>query len=635
VALMFNPSHLEFVDPVAMGRLRAKQDRAGDATREHGLLVLIHGDAAFAGEGIVQETLNLSELEGYQVGGALHVVVNNQLGFTTLPEQGRSTTYATDVAKMLQIPIFHVNGEDPEAVAQAVELALDFRREFRRDVVIDMYCYRRRGHNEADEPAFTQPQMYVAIKRKKNVRDDYLERLLKLDEVDLAEADRIAERSRARLEQEFAGSVAPPPEKPAASKSALGQLWKQYRGGRDRDVAEVETGVDRAALERLLARLATVPDGFKPHPKIARLLAARREMATGERPLDWAAGEALAIATLATGGHRVRLTGQDSERGTFSHRHAVLHDVTSGERLPVFAALTADQAPVEIVNSPLSEAAVLGFEAGYAVAFPDGLIAWEAQFGDFANAAQVIIDQFITSGEEKWRSLSGLVLLLPHGLEGTGPEHASARLERYLSLAAGDNIQVVSPTTPAQLFHCLRRQVVRPWRKPLVVMSPKSMLRHPRAISTLEELAAGRFQRILPDPEVAPDAVRRVLLVSGKLCYDLLEAREARGQPEVAILRVEQLYPLSFEELTAALAPYPADAPVAWVQEEPANMGAWPHVKLTFGDRLAAERGLALISRPAAASPATGSAASHKLEQSELIERALSPSGASDATDDH
>jgi 2-oxoglutarate dehydrogenase E1 component len=625
IALTFNPSHLEFVCPVAMGRMRAKQDRSGDTERRRGLLVLMHGDAAFAGQGIVQETLNLSRLEGYAVGGALHIVVNNQIGFTTPPEQARSTIYATDVARMLQVPIFHVSGENPEAVAQVVDLALDFRAEFARDAVIDMYCYRRRGHNEGDEPAFTQPLMTRVIERQRPVRERYLEHLLELGQLTRGEADAIAEGSRLRLEEELAAlhEGRPPAEPRAASTTELVRVWSRYRGGPDRDVPEVATGVPRARLAALLEGLARLPDGFAPHPKIARLLEQRRAMARGEVPIDWAAAEALALATLAAEGVRVRLSGQDSERGTFSHRHATLHDARTGERYVPLRHLAEGQGPVDIVNSPLSEAGVLGFEAGYAVACPDGLVIWEAQFGDFANAAQVIIDQFIASAEDKWRSLSGLTLLLPHGLEGTGPEHASARLERFLQLAAEDNIQVAQPTTPASFFHLLRRQVLRPWRKPLIVMSPKSMLRHPDAVSTLDDLAGGSFCRILPDEGESSRPVRRVLLASGKVYWDLRARREAQGARDVAILRLEQLYPLAAEELEAALGAYPDGTEAVWVQEEAWNNGAWTHVKLRYADVIGRRWPLRPVCREESASPATGSAASHRVEQRELIDRAF------------
>jgi 2-oxoglutarate dehydrogenase E1 component len=622
LSLCFNPSHLEFVNPVALGRLRAKQDRVGDSARERGMVLMIHGDAAFTGEGILQETLNLSMLPAYAVGGTLHVIVNNQIGFTTPPMQARSSRYATSLAKMLQVPIFHVNGEDPEAVAQVVRLALDFRARYRRDVVIDMYCFRRRGHNEGDEPSFTQPLMYEAIRKRKTVRQSYLDYLTKMGEVTRAEADRIADERRQMLERELSDARRNDADVPV--QPALRGIWSEYVGGDDADVPEVSTAVDKERISGLLERLATVPEGFDPHAKIARLLEQRREMASGARPLDWAAAESLAFGSLAEEGHPVRLTGQDSERGTFSHRHAVLHDVAQGTTWVPLQNLARDQAAVRIHNSPLSEAGVLGFEYGYSLDYPEALVAWEAQFGDFCNAAQVIIDQFLCSAEVKWQRLSGLVLLLPHGLEGMGPEHSSARLERFLTLAAEDNIQVVNLTTPAQLFHCLRRQVKRPWRKPLIVMSPKSLLRHPRVTSPLDELAEGRFHRILHDARgIRGEGVRRVLLCSGKVYYELDERRESAGLEDVAILRFEQLYPLQDDSIERALAPYPEDVPVYWVQEEPENMGAWPYLRLRFGESLHGRWRLRGIARPLAASPATGSSKWHKLEQEELVERAL------------
>jgi len=621
LTLSFNPSHLEFVDPVAVGRMRAKQDRRRDADRTRGLTILIHGDAAFAGQGIVQETLNMSELAGYATGGTLHVIVNNQIGFTTNPEESRSTTYATDVAKMLQVPIFHVNGEDPEAVAQVIHLAMDYRREFHRDVVIDMYAYRRYGHNEGDEPEFTQPRMYAAIKQRKSVRDGYLDHLLALGEVTQEEADRIARVRRERLERDL--SVARSPEYQPHGNALTGK-WAGYRGGDDAGVEEVDTGVASATLARLLDAQTRLPGGFTPHPKIARLLGQRREMAEGKRPLDWAAAESLAFATLAVEGHPVRLSGQDSVRGTFSHRHAAVVDVTTGERYFPVQHLAPDQARVEIVNSPLSEAGVLGFEYGYSLELPEALVLWEAQFGDFVNGAQVIIDQFIVSAEDKWERLSGLAMLLPHGFEGQGPEHSSARLERFLALAAQDNIQVIYPSTPGQYYHALRRQVVRPWRKPLVVMTPKSLLRNPQAVSTLEDLAGGRFRRVLPDASAAsPEAVTRVLLCTGKVYYDLARAREESGRRDVAILRLEQLYPLADETILHALEPYRAETPVLWVQEEPENMGAWRYLLARFGDRLLGRWPFSGLTRDASASPATGSAKSHALEQQQLLERAF------------
>ncbi len=620
LSLCFNPSHLEFVDPVAIGRTRAKQDRFGDTKRQHSMTLLIHGDAAFAGEGIIQETLNLSQLEGYKTGGTMHVVVNNQIGFVTSPTEGRSSTYATDVARMLQIPIFHVNGEDPEAVAFVVRLTMDFRLQFQRDVVIDMYCYRRRGHNESDEPSFTHPVMYRAIQDRKNVRDNYLDRLLQLGEIAREEAAQIAERQTKKLDEEL--SVARS-ERFAARPEAHPGVWKNYVGGRESEVAEADTTIDREKLAALLEAQTQVPADFGPHPKIHKLLEARREMAVGKRPLDWAAAEAVALASLAEAGYRVRLSGQDTARGTFSQRHAVLHDFRDGHSYTPLQHLSPGQAPVEIINSPLSEAGVLGFEYGYSLDCPNGLVAWEAQFGDFVNAAQVIVDQFIASAETKWNRLSGIVLLLPHGFEGMGPEHSSARLERFLELASANNMQIIQPTTPAQYFHALRRQVLRLWRKPLVVMTPKSLLRHPQAVSSLEECASGEFQRVIPDVQPDRPNVEGVLLCSGKLYYELDREREERARADVAIVRLEQFYPVPMEQLRAALAPYRDGTPVYWVQEEPENMGAWRFLLARFGGELFDRLPFSSVFRRASPSPATGSASSHKMEQKELLMQAF------------
>jgi 2-oxoglutarate dehydrogenase E1 component len=619
VSLTFNPSHLELVNPVAMGRLRARQDQAGDTWRARGLAILVHGDAAFAGEGIVQETLNMSTLSGYSVGGTLHVVVNNQVGFTTSPDEARSSIYATDVARLLDVPIFHVNGEDPEAVAQVVRLALDFRRAYARDVVIDMYCYRRRGHNEGDEPAFTQPVMYKAIEARQTVREGYLDFLLKMGGISKDQADEIAVRSRREFEEELVAARQEPPPAP----TGLRGRWAGYAGGPDSDVPEPDTGVDRVQLAGLLESLAHVPLDFHPHPKLLRLLEARNDMARGSRPLDWAAGELLAYATLAVEGSRVRLSGQDTRRGTFSHRHAVLYDVVDGHVYQPLQNLAQRQGPVEVRNSPLSETGVLGFEYGYSLDSPDALVLWEAQFGDFVNVAQPIIDQFLASAEAKWNRLSGLALLLPHGLEGQGPEHSSARPERFLQLAAEDNLQVVQPTTPAQLFHVLRRQVRRPWRKPLVVLTPKSLLRHPAVVSSLDDLATGRFQRILADDRPAGTATSRVLLCSGKVFFELQKARAERKRDDVAIVRFEQVYPLSNDAIAAALTQY-AGAQVAWVQEEAGNQGVAPTIRSRFCCGLPGGLTLTdIIARPDSASPATGSHRRHEEEQHELIARAF------------
>jgi 2-oxoglutarate dehydrogenase E1 component len=616
LSLCFNPSHLEYVSAVAVGRVRAKQDRTGDARRERGMALLIHGDAAFAGEGIVQETLNLSGLAPYRVGGTLHVIVNNQIGFTTCPDETRSTRYASDAAKILQIPIFHVNGDEPETVLQATKLALDYRRQFKRDAVIDLVCYRRHGHNEGDEPAFTQPLLYRAIARHPPVHDRYLRTLVAEKIVGEGDAKRSGTEYRTVLEQELSlaradSTVAPP--------QSFGGVWSGYLGGLEPQEA-YDTAVPQEQLATLLERQTEFPEGFHPHPKIARAGKLRREMAAGKRPLDWAAAEALAFATLAASGTRIRLTGQDSARGTFSQRHAVLHDFENGTQYVPLRHVTSGQAPVEIYNSPLSEAGVLGFEYGFSLDYPDALVIWEAQFGDFVNAAQVITDQFIASAEEKWHRLSGLVLLLPHGFEGMGPEHSSARLERFLQLCARDNLQVVYPSTPAQYFHCLRRQALRRWRKPLVVMTPKSLLRHPDAVSTLSDLSTGGFRKIIAGEMGAVD---RVLLCSGKIFYELEAYRAQARRFDVAIVRIEQLYPIAAEELERTLAACRDGTRVFWVQEEPINMGAACFWSLHFGMRLFDRFPFATIARPAAASPATGSAARHKAEQAQLIAAAF------------
>ncbi len=618
LSLCFNPSHLEYVNPVVLGRCRAKQDRMGDELRSRKCSILIHGDAAFAGEGIVQETLNLSQLKAYATGGTIHVIVNNQIGFTTPPSESRSTTYATDVAKMLQIPIFHVNGEDPEAVAQVVQLAMDFRRTFSRDVVIDMYGYRRHGHNESDEPAFTQPLLYQAIAERSSVRDGYLEHLLTLGEVTREEADQIAIERREHLEAELSEARR---ADYVRVHDWLGGVWQGYQGGPETEVKDVDTGVKAERMGELMTKVTEVPETFKPNKKIVRLLKQRREMGEGHRAFDWGAAETAAFASLVTEGIRVRLTGQDCGRGTFSSRHAVLHDTQSGRRYVPLNRLDPSQAPIEVYNSPLSEAGVLGYEYGYSLDWPDGLVMWEAQFGDFVNAAQVIIDQFISSAEDKWKRLSGLVMLLPHGFEGQGPEHSSARVERFLMQAAEDNMQICQPTTPAQYFHLLRRQVLRPWRKPLIVFTPKSLLRHPAAVSALSDFEGGTFQRIISDERDDQSNTKKVLLCTGKIYYELVRQRKERGQDDVAILRIEQLYPLRAEQLKEALAPYAEGTPVMWVQDEPENMGAWRFMLAHFGTSICGLYPMTVASRPASASPATGSAHSHKLEEQVLMDQ--------------
>jgi 2-oxoglutarate dehydrogenase E1 component len=620
LTLCFNPSHLEWVNPVVAGRARAKGDRKNDTARQKVIPLVIHGDAAFAGQGVVPETLNLSRLQGYTNGGTIHVVINNQIGFTTAPEDSRSTWYCTDITRMLRCPVFHVNGEDPEAVAQVVRLASEFRQTFGQDVVIDMYCYRRYGHNEADEPRYTQPVMYSVIDKQPSVREMYVRRLVHGGHVTEEQAADIAKKRHDQMEAELLeakrGTYVPP-------DYSMGGLWKGYRGGPDAECPEVSTAVSMERLQNLAIKITETPDDFNVNAKVKRFLKERKDRASGEKPLDWGTAEHLAFASLVEEHTRIRLSGQDSRRGTFSHRHAVLFDAKTGRRYMPLMHVTKELGKIEVWDSPLSEAGVLGFEYGYSLDSPDALIIWEAQFGDFANTAQVIIDQFLVSSEDKWHRLSNLVLLLPHGFEGQGPEHSSARLERFLALSAEDNIQVVNLTTPAQIFHCLRRQVLRPWRKPLVVMSPKSLLRHPEASSTLADLANGQFQRIIPDAEIDPKSARRVILCSGKVYYDLLAARRAAKKTDIAIVRIEQLYPLQAEHLSSVLAPYNAGTDLVWVQEEPWNSGAWYFMNARVPAMLGGRMQLRCVSRAESASPATGSNAAHKLEQERLMEEAL------------
>ncbi|MCB1187391.1 2-oxoglutarate dehydrogenase E1 component [bacterium] len=631
LSLCFNPSHLEFVNPVVSGRVRANMDRHGDNERRNGLGIMIHGDAAFIGEGIVQETLNLSQLKGYRTGGTLHIIVNNQLGFTTDPADSRSTTYASDIAKMLEVPIFHVNGEDPEAVAQVVNVAMDYRQRFQTDVVIDMYCFRYWGHNEQDEPMLTQPLMYKQIKAHPSVKDNYQEKLLKLNGITRAEAQAIAKERRSTLSEDL--NLLKNDEKPEVESphGTLAEVWAHYKGGLDSDLFKVDTRVPEPRLRELLAATIRLPEGFHPHDNVVKHNAKRQQMLDGEAPLDWSAAEALAYASLADEGIPVRMSGQDCERGTFAHRYAVIHDQETGEMYRPLQHVSTGQAPVRIYNSPLSEAGVLGFEFGYSLDYPDALVIWEAQFGDFVNTAQVIIDQFISSCEEKWEYLTGLVMLLPHGSEGMGSEHSSARLERFLTLCANDNMQVVNVTTPAQIFHLLRRQVKGIWRKPLIVMSPKSLFRHPRVVSDWDDLSERRFQRVLPD--ILPDQdrdVSRILLCSGKVYYELEAEREARGLSNVAILRLEQIYPLPDASLKKELKKYKAGTPLVWVQEEPENFGAWRFLRVKWGNEFAGHP-FSVVSRPASPSPASGSETVHKAEQKRLISFAITGEQAEEA----
>jgi multifunctional 2-oxoglutarate metabolism enzyme len=607
LTLASNPSHLEAVDPVVVGLTRAKQDRLGD--EEHGrvLPVLIHGDAAFAGQGVVAETLNLSELPGYDVGGTVHLVVNNQLGFTTPPELGRSSVYPTDVAKTVQAPIFHVNGDDPEACVRVVELALAFRQAFRKDVVVDLVCYRRHGHNEADEPAFTQPRMYARIAQQRSVRKLYTESLVNRGDVSIEEAEQILADFRRRLDAAFGEADA---SHPPLATSGRFQQRVPHRA--------VATGVPREVLARVMEGLSRRPEGFSVHPKLERQIAARlREFEEGA--VDWSAAEALAFGSLLLEGTPVRLAGQDSARGTFSQRHATLVDQVSEEEYAPLSGLDPGQAPFRIYDSLLSEYAALGFEYGYSLGDPNALVCWEAQFGDFANGAQIVVDQYIAAAEDKWSQRSGLVMLLPHAFEGQGPEHSSARIERFLILCAEDNLRVVYPTTAAQYFHALRRQVASPLRAPLVCFTPKRYLRSPATRSDVGQLVEGAFQPVLDDP-AAPPSVVRVLLCTGKVAHELRAERDERRSP-AAIVRIEELYPFPAEDLSAVLAGYPSKAEVVWVQEEPENMGAWSFVRSEMVDKM--RRPMGLAARARSASPATGSASVHEVEQRQILDRAF------------
>jgi 2-oxoglutarate dehydrogenase E1 component len=623
LSLTANPSHLEAVDPVVEGRARAKQMRLGDHEGAAVVPVLIHGDAAFAGQGIVAETLNLSKLAGYSTGGTIHVVVNNQIGFTTTPSEARSTLYCTDVAKMIQAPILHVNGDDPEAVVHCAKLALAYRARFRGDVVIDLVCYRRHGHNEGDEPSFTQPLLYERIRSRAPVWTGYgasliERRVLSHEQVEEIEVDLHGQLARA-LEQ--IETRPPGPDEPYEPYGP----WTGY--SRTFDGEDPETGVAIEELARLSERITELPEGFEVHPKLAKLLARRRKVIPEGGAVDWGLAEALAFGSLLLEGRGVRLSGQDCTRGTFSHRHAGVVDQRTGQEYLPLAHLSPSQGRFEVYDSLLSEAAVLGFEYGYSLADPETLVLWEAQFGDFANGAQVIIDQFITSAHVKWQRMSGLVMLLPHGYEGQGPEHSSARIERYLQSCADDNLQVVNCTTPAQYFHVLRRQMARRWRTPLVAFTPKSLLRLPRATSPGEDLVRGRFRPVIADPLAADaGAVRRIVLCSGKVYFDLLAERARRwgeGPAPVALVRVEQLYPWPESELARVVADHPAAGTVTWCQEEPANMGGWTFVRERVQSLLRPGQRLAYAGRREAASPAAGSPRIHAAEQAALVASAL------------
>ncbi|MGB9428799.1 MAG: 2-oxoglutarate dehydrogenase E1 component [Gammaproteobacteria bacterium] len=619
VALAFNPSHLEIVNPVVIGSVRARQDRRGDVKGETVLPVLIHGDAALAGQGIGMETLQLSQARGFHVGGTLHIVLNNQIGFTiSNPRDARSTPYCTDLAKMLEAPVFHVNGDDPEAAIFATRLALEYRQTFHKDVFIDLVCYRRHGHNEADEPAATQPIMYQDIRNHPTTLALYAQALQQQGLVADTALKARTEEYRNRLDT---GK----PVAPGITAHVPNQYtvdWSRYQQHHWHE--RVDTQLPGDQLKFLTDAINRVPADVTLHPTVARIYDARRKMAAGQIPMDWGFAEILTYASLVTEGYPVRLTGQDTARGTFFHRHAVLHNQKDGSTYIPLQHISKDQKPFIVVDSLLSEEGVMGFEYGYSSAEPDALVIWEAQYGDFANGAQVVIDQFISAGEAKWGRLCALVLFLPHGYEGAGPEHSSARLERYLQLCAEHNMQVCVPSTPAQLFHMLRRQVMRPYRKPLVVMSPKSLLRHKLSVSPLADVTHGRFHVVIPEiDELRPAKVRRVVFCAGKVYYDLLEARRAAKLDDIALVRLEQLYPFPHDEYTEIIKFYPNAFDIVWCQEEPQNQGAWYEIRHRLQEPLTSKHALRYVGRAASASPAVGYAQLHKQQQNALIQEAL------------
>jgi len=628
LSLLANPSHLEAVDPVVVGKIRAKQDIFGDNEKSQAMGVMLHGDAAFAGQGLVSEVLALSELRGYRTGGSIHIIVNNQIGFTTSPKYSRFTPYPTDVAKSVQAPIFHVNGDDPEAVVYVCKLAVEFRQQFKRDAVVDIFCYRKYGHNESDEPMFTQPIMYRTISKKPLPAEIYSQRLV--DEGTLTQADVDAKFAefKAFFDKQYEAAKSFKPNK----ADWLEGQWSGFEKPKG-EHPTVDTGVDLKALKEIGLALSKNPENIKVNTKIVRQLEAKRKMIETGEGIDWATGEALAFGTLLKQGHGVRLSGQDCGRGTFSQRHSVLVDQETEERYLPLNNLGGEQKPYEVIDSSLSEFAILGYEYGYSLGQPNYLTLWEAQFGDFANGAQVIVDQFIASGEAKWLRMSGLVMLLPHGYEGQGPEHSSARLERYLQLCGEDNMQVINATTPANYFHALRRQLVRKFRKPLIVMTPKSLLRHKLAISSLEEMVTGTsFQRVISETEELKknDAIRRVILTSGKVYYDLFEARAEAKIDDIAIIRTEQYYPFPARELKAELARY-KNAEIVWCQEEPQNMGAYSFMAPKIEDvmeSLGRTDRLRYAGRPETASPAAGYLSIHQKEQKALVDQALAPATA-------
>ncbi|MFO1519664.1 MAG: 2-oxoglutarate dehydrogenase E1 component [bacterium] len=622
LSLLPNPSHLEAVDPVLTGVARAKQKLKGDRDRTKTLAVLLHGDASFAGQGVVYELLNMSQLKGYTIGGTIHVVLNNQIGFTTTPEESRSAPQATDVAKILEIPIFQVNADEPEPCMQAMELALQFRYVFKRDVVIDLMGYRRYGHNEADEPSFTQPLMMKQIAAHPRVFELYRNRLIGEGSVTKEEVEGMVEDYSSTLE---AGLVVSKDFRISPMMHAFGDRWKQMQKVTDKNIFDrAETGVSAERLRKVGEKLVTVPAGFHLHPKIEKLLEERRHMVEGKRPVDWSLAEALSFGTLMQEGHPVRLAGQDSERGTFSHRHAVFHDVETGEKYNPLNPDPDAAVDYEVINSPLSEYAPLGFEFGESLADPNKLTLWEAQFGDFVNVAQVIIDQFIISSAFKWQRYSGLVMLLPHGYEGQGPEHSSGRLYRFLSSCAQNNIQVCSLSTPAQYFHLLRRQLHRPYRLPLILMSPKSLLRHPLVVSPLKDFEQGCFREMIDDPdESLKQKAKRVILCYGKVYYELLEARQKAGIDNIALVRVEQFYPFPKSQWGELLGSYRNAAEIVWCQEGPQNMGGWNFMMPLITPLLQKNQVLRYVGRAPQASPADGYLPLHLKEQKRILTMAL------------
>ena len=619
LSMSANPSHLEAINPVVEGIVRAKQAYLADVRRKRVVPVLMHGDAAFMGQGSVYETLMLSELPAFTTGGTVHVIVNNQIGFTTDPADYRAARFPSALARVIDAPVFHVNGDEPEAVVQAARLAIGFRQAFGRDVFVDLVCYRRLGHNEGDDPGLTQPALYKRIREHPTVAQQYGRRLEEAGVIDAAEQQRIREAARARLDQAL---VEAREHMPRQKVFAFGGVWQGLTwAGSD---WSADTAVKAERLRAVAEVLRHPPAGFSLQARAKRLLDERYQMVERGEGIDWGCAETLAYGTLLLEGFPVRLSGQDTVRGTFSHRHAALFDAETGAAWVPLANLAPDQASFEAVNSPLSEMAVLGFEYGMSSADPRRLVVWEAQFGDFINSAQVIVDQFIAGAESKWQRLSGLTLLLPHGYEGQGPEHSSARLERFLQLCAEDNMQVVNCTTPAQFFHVLRRQMHRPFRKPLIVMSPKSLLRHARAVSSLSDLTDGAFRTVLDDPRVSdPAAVERVLMCTGRIYYALDIGREERARDNIAIVRLEQLYPFPEAELTEILKRYPRASEFCWVQEEPANQGARDFLELRIERLLPGRRRLAYVGRPEAASPATGSHKIHQTEENDIVEAAL------------